>query len=340
MQDGPVSKFLREDHNYLLLLFPILLLILEGLQLPPVFDLLFFSLSPQSYALLRLSLVIASLVCLILFFAFILFSFALPLYQIWSFSQRPDFALQEMRRSSYLRRFEERLTARMEELISQHPNSAADVKVLQGQISPHFLYNTLDSLRGELYLRKMPDLAEMVETLSELFRYSISPNDPLIPLEAEIENADKYISMMQFRFPNKFIVHKHFDKTNNDLLSIMVPKFILQPIIENSISHGLEPKLGPGRIVIDIFHTEKTLCLQVSDDGLGIPADKLDQINAQLSSNVGMDNHSGGSGRGTGLALLNINGRIRLLYGSDYGVSVASSPNKGTQVQIMLPFKE
>lgn len=119
---------------------------------------------------------------------------------------------------------------------------------------------------------------------------------------------------------------------------MQVPKMILQPIVENSINHGLEAKIGPGRIFIDITHAERTVCIRVDDDGVGIPADKLDSINTQLSKNE--SNCAADSVRGMGLALFNINSRIRLLYGEDYGVSVASSVGKGTQVQIMLPLSK
>ena len=199
-------------------------------------------------------------------------------------------------------------------------------------------YYTLDSLRGELYMCDMPNLAQMVETLSELFRYSISQKEPLISLEAEIDNTEKYIRIMQFRFPNKFVLYKRFDDETDEILGMQVPKMILQPIVENSINHGLEAKIGPGRIFIDITHTERTVCIRVDDDGVGIPADKLDSINTQLSKNE--SNCAADSVRGMGLALFNINSRIRLLYGEDYGVSVASSVGKGTQVQIMLPLSK
>lgn len=151
----------------------------------------------------------------------------------------------------------------------------------------------------------MPNLAQMVETLSELFRYSISQKEPLISLEAEIDNTEKYIRIMQFRFPNKFVLYKRFDDETDEILGMQVPKMILQPIVENSINHGLEAKIGPGRIFIDITHTERTVCIRVDDDGVGIPADKLDSINTQLSKNE--SNCAADSVRGMGLALFNIN---------------------------------
>lgn len=238
----------------------------------------------------------------------------------------------------FLQRVEEQIVAQTDEIIKSQFRNITNLKALQSQINPHFLYNTLDSLRGELYMCDMPNLAQMVETLSELFRYSISQKEPLISLEAEIDNTEKYIRIMQFRFPNKFVLYKRFDDETDEILGMQVPKMILQPIVENSINHGLEAKIGPGRIFIDITHTERTVCIRVDDDGVGIPADKLDSINTQLSKNE--SNCAADSVRGMGLALFNINSRIRLLYGEDYGVSVASSVGKGTQVQIMLPLSK
>lgn len=330
-----VFRFIRETNNSLLIILPGLLFSLGLAQFAMI--LFVFFQSPKANLLL-LAIVVLNLLIFSLFIVFIIHittAFIQPLnmalFNISRFKKR-------LSDNPFLQRVEEQVVAQTDEIIKSQFGNITNLKALQSQINPHFLYNTLDSLRGELYMCDMPNLAQMVETLSELFRYSISQKEPLISLEAEIDNTEKYIRIMQFRFPNKFVLYKRFDDETDEILGMQVPKMILQPIVENSINHGLEAKIGPGRIFIDITHTERTVCIRVDDDGVGIPADKLDSINTQLSKNE--SNCAADSVRGMGLALFNINSRIRLLYGEDYGVSVASSVGKGTQVQIMLPLSK
>ena len=332
-----VFRFIRETNNSLLIILPGLLFSLGLAQFAMI--LFVFFQSPKANLLL-LAIVVFNLLIFSLFIVFIIHittAFIQPLYEIWQYSISPD-SKKRLSDNPFLQRVEEQIVAQTDEIIKSQFGNITNLKALQSQINPHFLYNTLDSLRGELYMCDMPNLAQMVETLSELFRYSISQKEPLISLEAEIDNTEKYIRIMQFRFPNKFVLYKRFDDETDEILGMQVPKMILQPIVENSINHGLEAKIGPGRIFIDITHTERTVCIRVDDDGVGIPADKLDSINTQLSKNE--SNCAADSVRGMGLALFNINSRIRLLYGEDYGVSVASSVGKGTQVQIMLPLSK
>lgn len=330
-------RFVRETNNFLLVILPSLLFFLGLAQFAM---LLFVFFQSHKLNLLLLAIVVFNLLIFSLFIVFIIYittAFIQPLCEIWQYSISSGLK-KRLSDNPFLQRVEEQVVAQTDEIIKSQFGNITNLKALQSQINPHFLYNTLDSLRGELYMCDMPNLAQMVETLSELFRYSISQKEPLISLEAEIDNTEKYIRIMQFRFPNKFVLYKRFDDVADNVLGMQVPKMILQPIVENSINHGLEAKIGPGRIFIDITHTERTVCIRVDDDGVGIPADKLDNINTQLSKNE--SNYATDSVRGMGLALFNINSRIRLLYGEDYGVSVASSVGKGTQVQIMLPFSK
>lgn len=339
MKKDDLKQFLQEQRNYIMLpVFMAVLLLLAILLLPPVFGALFAGLATQGYRFLLLGLGCLWLLLFCLFCVYIILNFVRPIYRVWRLTARPRSTLQEEAhiKDTYLKHFEKWLAAQADEMIGEQLGSIADVKALQSQINPHFLYNTLDSLRGELYVREMDELADMVEMLSDLFRYSVGQNDPLIPLEAELENTEKYIRIMQFRFPNKIIVSREYDTTDNEIMNLMVPKLILQPIVENSISHGLEAKLGPGRLTLNIRKTDKTLLLSVDDDGLGISAERLEHINRQLALNE--ITIASSSARGSGLALLNINKRIQLLFGENYGVSVASRASQGTQVQIMLPL--
>lgn len=221
-----------------------------------------------------------------------------------------------------------------DEMSQKLESTVSNLISLQSQIHPHFLYNTLDSLRGELYMQALPQLAETVECLSDLFRYSINQSNSLISLNLELDNTYKYLKIMQFRFPNKFNLIQNFNHEDMQLLNIKVPRLMLQPIVENSIIHGLESKTGPGIIEISIIQTDKLLYVSVSDDGLGIQPEVLDTMNQNLSHNINPITEDISSG----VALLNINSRIKLLYGNDYGINILSKLGVGTQVQIMLPF--
>ena len=241
-----VFRFIRETNNSLLIILPGLLFSLGLAQFAMI--LFVFFQSPKANLLL-LAIVVLNLLIFSLFIVFIIHittAFIQPLYEIWHYSISPD-SKKRLSDNPFLQRVEEQVVAQTDEIIKSQFGNITNLKALQSQINPHFLYNTLDSLRGELYMCDMPNLAQMVETLSELFRYSISQKEPLISLEAEIDNTEKYIRIMQFRFPNKFVLYKRFDDATDEILGMQVPKMILQPIVENSINHGLEAKIGPAR---------------------------------------------------------------------------------------------
>lgn len=213
-------------------------------------------------------------------------------------------------------------------------NELANVKVLQSQISPHFLYNTLDSLRGELCNKEMYEMADAVETLSSLFRFSIDHKKSMIPFEEELDNTEKYIRIMQFRFPNRFIFIKLFDDSDSNIMGYQLPKLTIQPIVENAIKYGLEEKPGVGKIEIRVEYTEDTMCITVEDNGVGMDLDLLDEINRELQNDKEDDDKERNR---RGIALWNINKRLKLIYGQEYGLSVNSNRNFGTQVQLFCP---
>ena len=212
----------------------------------------------------------------------------------------------------------------------------AEVHALQSQINPHFLYNTLDAIRGQALIDNVPVIADMTEALAILFRYSISQKGNLVTLRDEIRNVDKYLMIQQFRFNNKFNIIKELEDEN--LYNCLVPKLILQPLVENAIYHGLETKKKSGEIRISIYATQNKLVIRICDNGLGIPANKLIAINDALSMNLNIEKKSGkNEGKHTGIALTNVNQRIKLLMGDEYGLSLYSTPNYGTDAEVLLP---
>ena len=211
-------------------------------------------------------------------------------------------------------------------------NKQAEINYLQRQINPHFLYNTLESIRGKAIINGEDDIAEMTEALAIFFRYSISQKGNMVTLEEEIDNVKSYFIIQQYRFNNKFSINYFFDEAETVLSEYYIPKLIMQPIVENAIYHGLERKVGKGEIAIRIEITKQRVIINIIDDGIGIPQDKLDKINKMLSGSKTVTK------KNTGIALNNVNKRIRLNFGENFGLYIASTVNLGTDVEITLPL--
>ncbi|MDR1796775.1 MAG: sensor histidine kinase [Clostridiales Family XIII bacterium] len=210
----------------------------------------------------------------------------------------------------------------------------AEINALQMQINPHFLYNTLDSIRGLALTEGMDDIADMTKALSKLFRYSISKEDDFSTLQEEIGNVMNYMTIQHMRFNNKFQFQTDIDTEEDpDILAYQIPKLTLQPIVENSVFYGLETKPGPGRIVLHAYTTERRLIVSVEDDGVGMSQARLDEIAENL-----MKESADPLGQSASIGLVNVNERIRLLFGEDYGLRVTSTVNVGTTVEITLPL--
>jgi two-component system sensor histidine kinase YesM len=213
----------------------------------------------------------------------------------------------------------------------------AQYLALQNQINPHFLYNTLESIRSEALLAGLGDVANMTESLATFFRYTITNMENLVSVEDELQNCETYFNIQKYRFGDRLTLD--IDCLPEDQKSIFqrrLPKLTMQPILENSIIHGTELKLGIGHLTIHLEETEKLLLIRISDDGLGMDEETL----AELNSKLGSDNLSiakQGQGAKGGLALINVDNRIRLLFGSEYGLHVFSILGIGTDVEITLP---
>lgn len=236
-----------------------------------------------------------------------------------------------------IRRFVEMLD--MKEIINISKKQA-EYLALQNQINPHFLYNTLEGIRSEALMAGVDSIAEMTEALSTFFRYTISHVNNLVALEDELANIENYYYIQQFRFGDKLelsIEYVHDDDVEEAaILSCRLPKLTLQPIVENSIFHGIEEKIGKGHLKILITATDKNLIIKISDDGMGIEGEKLKQLNHKLRVLTLDDVNPNVSAKG-GIAIMNVNNRIKLLFGEKYGVYLYSQPGVGTDVEITLP---
>ncbi len=225
------------------------------------------------------------------------------------------------------------------EHISELLKKQAEFAELQSQINPHFLYNTLESIRGEALKQKVPEIASMTEALANFFRYSISKNRNLVSLHDELQNVKNYFEILQYRFDNRFSLVVDLDGEDDSILDFKLPRLTIQPIIENSIYHGLETKMGKGRIVIKIIITQVMLLINISDDGIGMDKQRLDKLNLVFNdSTLDFNYYANENNSNSGIALINVNRRIKLYFGNEYGLSMKSILDVGTEVDITLPL--
>lgn len=201
----------------------------------------------------------------------------------------------------------------------------AELAYLRSQVDPHFLYNTLEVVRKMALEKQAPEIAQMAVDMGHIFRYSAKGEDE-VTLEEEIAIIKSYIRIQQMRFAGKIEV---FYFIPDEVLQLRVMKMLLQPIVENSVFHGLEPKRGSGSLFIGARLEGDTLVLTVKDDGIGIVRERLTELQRQLAEeNADTSAHVG---------VLNTNARIRLYYGRMYGISIESCPEDGTTVILRLP---
>ncbi len=204
---------------------------------------------------------------------------------------------------------------------------------LRSQINPHFLYNTLESIKGIAVEENVPRITTITTALGNMFRYSIKGSD-IVSLKEEIGIIESYVMIQKVRFEDRFDVTYEFDRR---IIGWLIPKMLLQPLVENAIYHGLEKMTSPGHLYIGgtISETEDML-LWVQDDGYGIDAEQLEKVQRSLNA-AGYDNGSDEETEKGSIGLENVNQRIKLMYGTDYGVSIESTIGKGTRVEICIP---
>jgi two-component system sensor histidine kinase YesM len=211
----------------------------------------------------------------------------------------------------------------------------AQYLALQNQINPHFLYNTLDGIRSEALIAGVENVAEMTEALATFFRYTISKVENLVTVEEELDNCRTYFKIQQYRFGDRIQLCVEAD-ADDDIMHCLIPKLTLQPILENSIIHGTELKIGMGVSTIHLEKTQSRLLIRISDDGVGMDEDTLEALNRRLGKS-GEQFASTEQEKKGGIALYNVNNRIHLIFGEEYGMHVYSIKNIGTDVEITIP---
>ncbi len=214
----------------------------------------------------------------------------------------------------------------------------AELHALQNQINPHFLYNTLEIVRSRALTQGNQDVAEMAESLALQFRYCINRQGELATLQQEIDHVHNYLLIQRYRFGDRIryqqIIH---DPTGQAKLS-RIPMLTLQPIIENALLHGINPRVEGGTITLRIRTSERRILISVDDDGVGIPEKDLKRIRSTLQDGRTVPIPSVQEKHSTGIAIYNVNQRIRLYFGETYGLDIFSTEGVGTSVVITLPL--
>ena len=220
-----------------------------------------------------------------------------------------------------------RIKQLMRDIEQEHESKRkSEFDTLQSQINPHFLYNTLDIIVWMIENEKKSDAVRVVTALARFFRISLSKGKSIITVKDELEHVRNYLMIQQMRFKNKFT---YTIQAEDEVMELASLKLMLQPMVENAIYHGMEFMDGDGEIQIQVWREEDDLYLKVSDNGLGMTEDQVE--------NLFKDGSHVPSKRGSGIGVRNVNERVHLYFGESYGVRIQSEPDEGTDVIIHLP---
>ena len=216
-------------------------------------------------------------------------------------------------------RIQELMTTVREEEINLRKT---ELKALQAQINPHFLYNTLDSIAWMCEQGRTADAVKMIHALARLFRISISKGHELIPISKDIEHAESYLQIQKYRYKNKFTYEFDVDP---ECLDYLCNKITLQPIIENAINHGLDLMVEEGHIDVRVRQDGGDIVFFVQDNGVGMTPEQIEAIMQR------------GPKDRTGIGIKNVNDRLKIYFGKNYGLHITSEPDVGTCVEIRMP---
>ena len=220
-----------------------------------------------------------------------------------------------------------RIKTLMEDIVAEHESKRkSEFDILQSQINPHFLYNTLDIIVWMIENEQKQDAVRIVTALARFFRISLSKGKSIITVRDELEHVRNYLMIQQTRFKNKFV---YTIDAEDDVMELVSLKLMLQPLVENAIYHGMEFMDGDGEICVKVYREDAELWFRISDNGLGMTEE-------QTRSLLDEQNHIS-SKRGSGIGVKNVNERIRLYFGESYGLAIWSEPDEGTVITIHLP---
>lgn len=214
----------------------------------------------------------------------------------------------------------------MDDIVTEHVSKRrSELDTLQSQINPHFLYNTLDTIVWMIENERQQDAARAVTALARFFRISLSRGKNIISVEDEAEHVRNYLAIQKMRYKNRF---EYEIVVEEDVKRLATIKLILQPLVENAIYYGMEFMEGDGEIRIHAYLQEKELYISIGDNGLGMTEEMVERLMAGKVTP---------SQKGSGIGIRNVNQRIRLYFGKDYGLHIMSEPDEGTLITVHLP---
>lgn len=201
-----------------------------------------------------------------------------------------------------------------------------EFSMLASQINPHFLYNTLETIRMKARTNGQKDIEDIVKMLAKIMRHNLQIKDKQVTLKEELNLVESYLRIQKYRFEDRVTYSMDI---NCNVETIYTIPLILQPIVENAMVHGIEMKKGIGHIAIRVDEINETICIQVIDNGIGFTAERLEEIREHINSSTEV--------KGSHIGLRNVNQRIKLLYGEDFGITIESEPLVRSIIQILIP---
>lgn len=226
------------------------------------------------------------------------------------------------------------MVARLKQVIqdnyeSQLQRKKAELAALHSQINPHFLYNTLGTFQMLAVTEGQERLATMAYHLGQLMRYALEPGT-LVELQQEVEHIAHFLSLIQERYEERL---SYAIQIPQELLAYKIPRFTLQPLIENAIYHGIEPKIEGGSIHVKGWQENRQLVLEILDDGIGMSCEELQRWQSALNYNANLLTRS------RHIGILNVQGQIQRIFGPEYGLALAAgAEGDGIAITIRLPL--
>ena len=206
----------------------------------------------------------------------------------------------------------------------------AEIRSLQNQINAHFMYNVLETIKMMAEIKEEYDISDAVTTLGNMFRYSMQWSSGMVELEKEINNIKNYLELMNLRQDYEIYLSLNIPK---ELMKVKIPKMSLQPLVENSVCHGIEDMAEDTSIYIKSFVKDDCVIIEVSDLGVGMSEEKLAEIRNRINDTTTFDD-----AREHGRALYNVQQRIKMYFGKEYGLSVYSQEGAYTKISIQIPL--
>ena len=204
-----------------------------------------------------------------------------------------------------------------------------ELRLMQSQINPHFLYNTLETISSIAAVKQVFVVCDICGKLGEIFRYSLGKNyGELVPLEQEMTHIKNYMFIQKIRYGDRLQVFYNIDV---DAAHVHIPRFILQPIVENAISHGLSNLTSVGTLEVSAFEKKDRLYIEIEDDGEGMVREKVAEITRFINTAKPVEGKKN-------IGIRNVNQRIKLAYGEAYGITIRSAPYQGSRFTIQLPI--